>query len=171
MQKVLLLSPPAAFTLTYHFSDAPQPGWEQARQWCQRHFTDMVSFQTREENDHLNQIAPGPRLYWIGIRRVNGVFTWVGTGENVTTEAENWAPGEPNNTDGDEDCVEVNIKDTRQGYSGKWNDAPCSATRKVICYKGTTYRVLNCQLQSHTDLFRCFHTFSWWTSKLYSIWL
>ena len=98
----------------------------------------MVAVQTREENDYINQIVPGPEVYWIAIRKVNGVFTWVESGENVTPEAENWAPGEPNDAGGDEDCVEIYIKHPNQGYSGKWNDVPCNRAHGTICYTGTT---------------------------------
>ena len=107
--------------------------WSTARQWCQDHFTDLVSVQSREEYDYLNQIVDGPTTYWIGVRKVNGVFTWVETGENVTTEAANWAPGEPNDSGGAEDCVEIYI---RQHAPGKWNDLECSYPKEALCYKG-----------------------------------
>ena len=122
-------------TPEYHWS-SDDLDWTYARQWCREHYTDMVSVQTREESHLLDQIVP-PGIYWIGIRRVNGVFIWVESGQNVTMEAENWAPGEPNDYGQGEDCVEIYIKNPHQGYNGKWNDAACNhGSIRALCYKG-----------------------------------
>ncbi len=44
-----------------------------------------------------------------------------GGGTTVNGQYTNWAAGEPNNADGDENCMETYISD------GSWNDLPCSA--------------------------------------------
>ncbi|XP_043931998.1 lectin-like [Protopterus annectens] len=41
-----------------------------------------------------------------------------------------WAPGEPNNEYGREECAEMYITKKQQSY---WNDIPCSLSRSFIC--------------------------------------
>ncbi|XP_038650601.1 P-selectin-like isoform X1 [Scyliorhinus canicula] len=105
--------------------------WPDARNYCQKSFTDLVAIQNSEENNHLNEMLPkNPSYYWIGIRRIHNVWTWVGTNKTLTEEAENWAEGEP--TDGSEDCVEIYIK--RGKDTGMWNNDPCGKMKRALCY-------------------------------------
>ncbi|KFR14496.1 P-selectin, partial [Opisthocomus hoazin] len=83
---------------TYHYSDQGDYMWEQARNYCQTFFTDLVAIQNKQEIEYLNKSLPfHGRYYWIGIRKLGGIWTWVGTRKALTKEAENWAAGEPNN--------------------------------------------------------------------------
>ncbi|XP_030064242.1 E-selectin isoform X2 [Microcaecilia unicolor] len=117
---------------SYHFSNVNMT-YEAARKWCQTHFTDMVAIQNREENEYLNQILPfNPTYYWIGIRKIEGQWTWVGTNKVLTEEAQNWANNEPNNKKKNEDCVEIYIK--RMKDESKWNDESCKKTKVALCY-------------------------------------
>ncbi|KAM4629886.1 P-selectin [Polymixia lowei] len=116
---------------TYNYSVSPMRNWDSARLWCQQHFTDMVAIQNRLEIDFLNQMLPfNPTYYWIGIRKVVGIWTWVGTLKTLSEEAENWAKGEPNNIY--EDCVEIYIQ--RAEDTAKWNDERCSKKKGTVCY-------------------------------------
>ncbi|KAJ0032401.1 hypothetical protein NQD34_002482 [Periophthalmus magnuspinnatus] len=121
---------------SYHYSQTKMT-WQQARTWCQEHHTDMVAIQNQEEITHLNSWLPKKSTYyWIGIRKINDVWTWVGTNKPLTEEAKNWALGEPNNANKDarrsEDCVEMYIK--RQYQAGKWNDERCDKQKTALCY-------------------------------------
>ncbi|XP_060685546.1 L-selectin-like [Hemiscyllium ocellatum] len=107
--------------------------WPDARNYCQHFFTDLVASQNHEESDHLNTVIPrNPTYYWIGIRKINNVWTWVGTNKTLDEEAENWAAGEP--TPGAEDCVEIYIKKATD--AGRWNNDPCKKKKRAICYLG-----------------------------------
>lgn len=120
---------------TYHYSDQGDYTWEQARNYCQTFFTDMVAIQNQEEIQYLNRSLPYHKsYYWIGLRKLDGVWTWVGTRKALTKEAENWAQGEPNNRRSNQDCVEIYIQ--RQYQAGKWNDEPCTRKKKALCYQG-----------------------------------
>uniref|UniRef100_A0A3Q3XJV9 Uncharacterized protein n=1 Tax=Mola mola TaxID=94237 RepID=A0A3Q3XJV9_MOLML len=133
------------FTLTivlsgwsYYYSNTTM-NWTDARVWCKAHYTDMVAIQNKEEIDHLNSWLPTKSTYyWIGIRKINNVWTWVGTNKSLTVEATNWAHGEPNNGKGrkrigvNEDCVEMYIKRTLE--TGKWNDERCGKKKTALCY-------------------------------------
>ncbi|NXT18957.1 LYAM3 protein, partial [Syrrhaptes paradoxus] len=121
---------------TYHYSDQGDYTWEQARNYCQTFFTDLVAIQNQQEIEYLNQSLPFyGRYYWIGIRKLGGTWTWVGTRKALTKEAENWAAGEPNNRRSNQDCVEIYIK--RQRESGKWNDESCNRRKKALCYQAS----------------------------------
>lgn len=115
--------------------------WMDARAWCKEHYTDMVAIQNREEIEHLKSWLPRKATYyWIGIRKIHDVWTWVGTNKTLTKEATNWAKGEPNNGKKDngagrsEDCVEMYIK--RETQTGKWNDERCAKLKTALCYTG-----------------------------------
>ncbi|XP_039908868.1 sushi, von Willebrand factor type A, EGF and pentraxin domain-containing protein 1-like [Simochromis diagramma] len=124
--------------------------WDDARNWCKESYTDMVAIQNREEIEHLNNWLPKKKgYYWIGIRKINDVWTWVGTNKTLTEEATNWAEGEPNNgktgqsVGVSEDCVEMYIK--RDQNPGTWNDERCMKKKTALCYTAA------CKIDS------CFH--------------
>nr|XP_025979192.1 P-selectin-like isoform X2 [Dromaius novaehollandiae] len=120
----------------YNYTEQKDYTWEQARNFCQTYFTDLVAIQNKNEIKYLNQWLPfHSRYYWIGIRKLNGTWTWVGTRKALTKEAENWAEKEPNNKGSNQDCVEIYIK--RQRESGKWNDEPCSKRKRALCYQAS----------------------------------
>ncbi|XP_070817090.1 E-selectin-like [Chaetodon trifascialis] len=123
---------------SYYYSNTTM-NWQQARAWCQEHYTDMVAIQNQEEIEHLNSWLPmKSTYYWIGIRKINNIWTWIGTNKALTEEATNWAKGEPNNGKSgksmgvNEDCVEMYIK--RDTQTGKWNDERCGKKKTALCY-------------------------------------
>ncbi|XP_037393747.1 sushi, von Willebrand factor type A, EGF and pentraxin domain-containing protein 1-like isoform X6 [Pygocentrus nattereri] len=117
---------------SYHHSNTTMD-WNTARQWCRDRFTDMVAIQNHGEISHLNTNLPRvDGYYWIGIRKINNSWTWVGTNKKLTEEAKNWAKGEPNNGRNNEDCVEIYIK--REKDEGKWNDESCRKRKTALCY-------------------------------------
>lgn len=109
--------------------------WAKARRFCRENYTDLVAIQNKGEIEYLEKTLPFSRTYyWIGIRKVGGVWTWVGTNKSLTEEAENWGDGEPNNKKTKEDCVEIYIK--RPKDAGKWNDDACHKAKVALCYTG-----------------------------------
>ncbi|XP_071403043.1 P-selectin-like [Centroberyx affinis] len=143
---------------TYNYSTSPNRNWNSARQWCQEHFTDMVAIQNQEEIAFLNQMLPlNPNYYWIGIRKLAGVWTWVGTNKSLTAEAENWADGEPNNVSDQQDCVEIYIK--RESDMAKWNDERCRKKKGAVCYTAS------CSQQSCSVHADCVETIGNYTCK------
>ncbi|KAM9129297.1 E-selectin isoform 2-T2 [Pangshura tecta] len=120
---------------TYHYSEKNMT-YKLAEEWCRKHYTNMVAIQNKEEIVHLNAFLPfNPSYYWIGIRKIDNEWTWVGTRKQLTEEAKNWAKGEPNNKKNNEDCVEIYIK--REKDAGKWNDERCSKEKVALCYSAS----------------------------------
>uniref|UniRef100_A0A2R9AUD2 L-selectin n=1 Tax=Pan paniscus TaxID=9597 RepID=A0A2R9AUD2_PANPA len=117
---------------TYHYSEKPM-NWQRARRFCRDNYTDLVAIQNKAEIEYLEKTLPFSRsYYWIGIRKIGGIWTWVGTNKSLTEEAENWGDGEPNNKKNKEDCVEIYIK--RNKDAGKWNDDACHKLKAALCY-------------------------------------
>lgn len=124
---------------SYYYSDKKMV-WDEARDWCRENYTDMVAIQNKGEIRHLIKWLPKKdTYYWIGIRKINDTWTWVGTNKALTVEATNWARGEPNNQNkhlkggAGEDCVEMYIQNR---YAGRWNDERCTKLKYALCYTG-----------------------------------
>lgn len=94
-----------------------------AQAFAQNLGANLVSIQSQDENDcivsslvnlGLNSAAD---VIWIGYNdeTTEGTFAWYDQSPITYT---NWASGEPNNTGGDEDCVQIYP-------NGGWNDLPC----------------------------------------------
>uniref|UniRef100_A0A3B1IYC1 Selectin E n=1 Tax=Astyanax mexicanus TaxID=7994 RepID=A0A3B1IYC1_ASTMX len=136
---------------SYNYSNTKM-NWDEARTFCKKNYTDMVAIQNHGEINHLNSILPRVSgYYWIGIRKINNSWTWVGTNKKLTAEAENWAKHEPNNGRNNEDCVEIYIK--REKDEGKWNDESCKKKKTALCYTG----ILLCELLNKPDLMYTFY--------------
>lgn len=120
---------------SYHASTSTMT-FNEASAYCQRHYTHLVAIQNQAEIQYLNSLfSHSPTYYWIGIRKINETWTWIGTKKALTPEATNWAPGEPNNKQKNEDCVEIYIQ--RNKDTGMWNDERCNKKKLALCYTGT----------------------------------
>nr|XP_043899235.1 P-selectin [Solea senegalensis] len=120
---------------TYNYSTTPNRRWIQASQWCRQHFMDMVTIQSREETDFINNLLPfNSKYYWIGIHKVDGVWTREGSNEKVPADDQNWAPEEPDNIAG-QDCVEMYIK--RASDTAMWNNEKCHSKKGTVCYSAS----------------------------------
>lgn len=63
---------------------------------------------------------------WIGAKKVNNQWTWVGKAKGILTYSSGWAPRQPDN---DGSCLELLFDD---GY----NDGPCHWNhRGLVCEK------------------------------------
>ncbi|XP_069050185.1 P-selectin isoform X2 [Lepisosteus oculatus] len=121
---------------TYHYNITPNMDWNTASDWCKKYYTNMVAIQNQREIAYLNEmLPPNANYYWIGIRKINDTWTWIGTNKALTKETENWATGEPNNIGKFQDCVEIYIK--RKLDTAKWNDERCNRKKGVICFKAS----------------------------------
>jgi C-type mannose receptor len=112
----------------------PKDDFEPARAVCQSFGTDLNIVVSIEENTFIQNLIPldGSNAH-IGLwdrdcQQADGVpcnLLWV-DGSDLSTFS-NWAPLEPNNAQGAENCAEM-----RAG-NGQWNDVGCGSRRHVIC--------------------------------------
>lgn len=103
--------------------------WSAAQDACQANGGSLLELETQAEADALLR-ATGARLggdrLWIGLhdRAAEGRFVWL-DGYPLTDSS--FAPGEPNDAGGAEDCTEMFAD------GGRWNDIPCGLARPSLC--------------------------------------
>ncbi|XP_070535732.1 macrophage mannose receptor 1-like [Ptychodera flava] len=101
--------------------------WYDAQQLCENRGGSLATIDSLDLNTyiyaHLNLIN---NQYWFGLHDIGteGVFVW-SDGTPYDPSQANWASGEPNDFNSNEDCCEMT------GYDGYWNDRDCN---DVIVY-------------------------------------
>lgn len=112
----------------YHRCPTPI-GWQEARAACQQRAADLVILEQLDEHQLLLQQldVPGGARWWIGLhdRDVEGAHTWVDGAPLVQSSAK-WDVGQPDNYNGNEDCVELQTE-------ADWNDLRCDIKRGFLC--------------------------------------
>ncbi|XP_060720545.1 C-type lectin domain family 4 member M-like isoform X2 [Tachysurus vachellii] len=117
------------FKSSIYYFPTGMENWADSRQDCKNRGADLVIINSTEEEEFIS-LHLDIRHAWIGLsdREMEGVWKWV-DGTNLTTGF--WMAGEPNNSNGDEDCVEIlgalKIK--------IWNDVQCSTKLYWTCEK------------------------------------
>ena len=110
--------------------------WVYARNACRVYDMELVSVQSEEEQLWLREVAASygaevdPVTWYIGFTdrgSSEGTFRWVDGAEVVYTA---WAPGEPNDAGGSEDCTVLNWGETP---GADWNDQNCADENPYIC--------------------------------------
>ncbi|XP_072223101.1 macrophage mannose receptor 1-like [Leuresthes tenuis] len=141
--------------------------WSEARSYCTEKYIDMVTVTSMEDVNVLNDLVDLSRLddpsstsrAWIGLISDDHTWTWSDSNfNNGVMNFSNWMNGQPDNSDGHEDCVSM-------FDSGEWNDANCGAYIKPVCYQrgsNVTFIYINDHMpwteaqsycrQHHTDL-------------------
>ncbi|XP_056311290.1 C-type lectin lectoxin-Thr1-like [Danio aesculapii] len=111
------------------FKSNEAKSWSDSRQFCRDHGADLVIINT-EEKQKLIMSSIDERV-WIGLSDTEdeGNMTWV---DNSPLNQGFWMEWEPNNADGNEDCVELMLP---SHAIKNWNDLKCSEMRKGICEK------------------------------------
>uniref|UniRef100_A0A674IJ19 C-type lectin domain-containing protein n=1 Tax=Terrapene triunguis TaxID=2587831 RepID=A0A674IJ19_9SAUR len=100
--------------------------FETSKATCSQAGGLIASPRNSAENSAIQQIVVRHnKAAYIGINDIQteGSFKYL-NGEAIGYS--NWAPGEPNNVGGIEDCVEVYP-------DGRWNDKSCNEKRLIIC--------------------------------------
>ncbi|KAI4555432.1 hypothetical protein MJG53_019122 [Ovis ammon polii x Ovis aries] len=100
--------------------------FQDAQQVCTQAGGQLPSPRSAAENEALTQLATAQnKAAFLSMTdtRKEGTFIYP-TGEPLVYS--NWAPQEPNNDGGSENCVEI-------FPNGKWNDKVCGEQRLVIC--------------------------------------
>jgi hypothetical protein len=101
---------------TYYFLS--QDSWTASQAFAITLGGNLVTINDAEENQWVSTTFGVDAFLWLGLNDVQteGTFLWV-SGEPVTFT--NWAPGEPNNFNGDE---HFGIMYPRTFSTGEWND-------------------------------------------------
>ncbi|CAO2637827.1 Pulmonary surfactant-associated protein D [Lemmus lemmus] len=97
-----------------------------AQEVCRQAGGQLASPRSAAENAAIQQLITAhnkPAFLSMTDERTEGKFTYP-TGEALVYS--NWAPGEPNNKGGAENCVEIYT-------NGQWNDQSCGDELLVVC--------------------------------------
>ena len=114
---------------TYYFCDT-HLSWPEAQATCEDAGVQMLSIGSKSEDDFAFDTANtvSNEKWWIGLndQAVEGKFVWE-SGSPFSYDG--WAPGEPNDAGGAEDCTQLNRFYPEKG----WNDEPCESPFFFIC--------------------------------------
>ena len=112
----------------YLFCESSE-SWSDAQAECSSHDYHLLTVSSSAEDAWVDAVADSYSTgkWWIGFTDIasEGSFAWE---DGSATTYTNWAEGEPNNVDGDEDCAVLN-RFTDQ----TWNDEKCSDSFYYIC--------------------------------------
>ncbi|XP_026210056.1 LOW QUALITY PROTEIN: macrophage mannose receptor 1 [Anabas testudineus] len=116
----------------YYYNDTDIVDFHTAMLRCYAEHATLVSIHNKDEQAYVNSMVGTGKVTeaWIGMR-VSGLadeqYIWVDFSPVTYTH---WAAGEPNNANGEEQCVQMNR------YQGGWNDANCGrAGAGYVCKK------------------------------------
>ncbi|MFG6107750.1 NF038122 family metalloprotease [Leptothoe sp. EHU-05/26/07-4] len=100
--------------------------WDDAQAYAESLGGNLVTINDLREEAWVQSTFGTTEGFWIGIndRLVEGQFEWV-SGEAITYT--NWAPGEPNNYDGNQDYGWINY-----GSANQWDDTSSTNKRRGI---------------------------------------
>ena len=105
--------------------------WERSKTICEQSGYNLVSIESREEWNFLNQTIQKEDTieYFIGLRKDTSTGVWRWLSDNSTVDASNkgqwpWARGEPNDGGVKENCAQM-YRYYRKEY-GRYNDVRCT---------------------------------------------
>lgn len=112
----------------YYFSSIKKT-WDEAHDFCLSMNSFVVQTETDEEINFVAETFQGYSLWLGGTDRDNeGKFTWQASKQPVA--GNHWNKNEPNDANGNEDCIELICISS---YFGKFNDFNCDLTKHFAC--------------------------------------
>ncbi|XP_048016051.1 C-type lectin domain family 4 member E-like [Megalobrama amblycephala] len=119
-----------ALSLDGFFMSPVPMTWSDSRRFCINHGGDLVIIKSVEKQRLVSSLVREKMhvSVWIGLNdlEIEGNMKWV---DNTPLNQGFWMSGEPNNNDGNEDCVIMNPIPNL----GNWNDIPCLDKSTVLC--------------------------------------
>ncbi|XP_062291189.1 macrophage mannose receptor 1 [Scomber scombrus] len=118
--------------ICYYYNDTDIVDFPTAMKRCFEEKARLVSILNKDEQAYVNSMVGTGEISaaWIGMAMfgiANGQYAWLDFSPITYTH---WGPGEPNNANGEEQCVQMNRN------QGSWNDANCGrAGAGYVCKK------------------------------------
>ncbi|KAJ7986772.1 hypothetical protein DPEC_G00331850 [Dallia pectoralis] len=114
----------------YHFETEKVADWQAAEAYCSGQSGHLASFHSQEELSFMT--AHMPAASWIGLSDSQTEGHWVWS-DNTASDFLPWAPGQPDNWQGEENCAHVRGIDSPT--PGLINDEFCTVTMDFVCKK------------------------------------
>ncbi|XP_073672061.1 uncharacterized protein [Paramisgurnus dabryanus] len=113
------------YQTSLYFISSEKKSWTESRSYCRERGADLIFINNKEEQNFISTHSGGDKV-WIGLSDIEeeGVWKWV---DGSTMTSSFWNKKEPNTSEGDEDCVLIELRG--------WADYPCSHDYKWICEK------------------------------------
>nr|XP_055046334.1 C-type mannose receptor 2-like [Misgurnus anguillicaudatus] len=101
--------------------------WRDAQIFCRQHHTDLTSVRNQIDNQQIQKIMNYKNIseVWIGL--FSDSWEW---SDKSKSEFRYWAPDQPDNQHGIEDCTVL-----RMYQQGQWSDVPCSYSLTFVCHE------------------------------------
>ena len=96
----------------------------------------LANITSAEEQSFIQSILPSNWEVWFGLNDITteNTFSWAdGPEAGQTVSYSNWNPGEPNNSNNNEDCIHTSNQSDK-----KWNDNNCASGYFYLVEYGTT---------------------------------
>ena len=108
----------------YSYFTNTEISWADARLECVTSGYDLATVTSSEEDTLLYSLATSGTSCWIGLNDIEteGTFMWA---DGSSSSYRSWSSGQPNNVNGNQDCVET-------FNSQYWNDEDCTVNQN--CY-------------------------------------
>lgn len=116
----------------YGYSQSEQRSWYDARDSCQAQDGELVIIHSQEiQSFIITKMKQVNFEVYIGLSDItdNQRFRWV---DGTAVDYTNWDGREPNESGGEEDCVEMLWKNEAVG---RWNDIPCDTISGYMCQR------------------------------------
>ncbi|KAF4522785.1 hypothetical protein B566_EDAN014828 [Ephemera danica] len=134
-KKIIGLSklPLTNLTVGFYHIELTDRNWFEADIFCRSNNLALVSFETKTEQDvvfaELQRLGIHANAFWTSGNdlAMEATYFWSQTGRPFGFTS--WAPNEPNNAGGAENCVTL----THSMNTPRWNDGACSSRRWSIC--------------------------------------
>ncbi|XP_038062768.1 neurocan core protein-like [Patiria miniata] len=118
------------------FPGAASLSWSDARQDCRQRGGDLAVITDKPTNDFVKQNRASSAHNWIGLHDPRPDLAPTDERQFVWTDGKSpdyygfskWKTGQPNNADGNEDCV-VFVR------TGDWVDKPCHLLKLYVCQR------------------------------------
>ncbi|XP_056615856.1 ladderlectin-like isoform X2 [Triplophysa dalaica] len=101
--------------------------WVRAEKNCQSLDANLASVRSKAQNEFLLSLVPVNTYAWIGGHDGEMEKQWLWT-DGSPFDYTNWCKTEPNNSGGNEHCLEINFTDNHC-----WNDETCTMPKGYIC--------------------------------------
>ena len=104
--------------------------YDEAMKYCQDQESSLVEPKSSLSNSlvqHFARTSAGKSIIWIGINDKNNEGSPEYSSDHSPLEWSNWENGQPDNWQGNEDCMIMYVS------NGKWGDVKCDAKYPFIC--------------------------------------